>query len=162
MLQHVRGDNILKTILFDFEELKTCKSVKSRDIIFTHSTYTECSLCLLDVQNILSADTVVFPGKMISHSFGDHLISESISVTPSSVTESSTVFCYVFMTRVSQCPISLRPEHPLSGSKKQNIKLIRDITSFCAERKHSGHIWLAVWGSVSYKQKRPTILIVNQ
>jgi hypothetical protein len=45
------------------------------------------------------------------HSFGDHLISESVSITPSSVIEASIVLCSVFMTRVSQCPISLRSEH---------------------------------------------------
>jgi hypothetical protein len=30
-----------------------------------------------------------------SHSFGDHLISESVSVTPSTVIEASTVLCSV-------------------------------------------------------------------
>jgi hypothetical protein len=46
------------------------------------------------------------------HSFGDHLISESVSVKPSSVIEPSIVLC-VFMTCVKQCPISLRSEHPV-------------------------------------------------
>jgi hypothetical protein len=61
---------------------------------------------LLDVQNILSADTGISQ-QTEGHSFGDHLISESVSVTPSSVIEASIVLCSVFMTRVSQCPISL-------------------------------------------------------
>jgi hypothetical protein len=49
------------------------------------------------------------------HSFGDHLISESVSVMQSSVIEASiycALFC-VFMTRESQCPISLLSEHPV-------------------------------------------------
>jgi hypothetical protein len=45
---------------------------------------------LLDVQNILSADTVVSARKTEGHSFGDHLISEPVSVT-----EASTVLCSV-------------------------------------------------------------------
>jgi hypothetical protein len=44
------------------------------------------------------------------HSFGDYLISESVSVTPSSDKEAFIVLFCVFMTRVSQCSISLRPE----------------------------------------------------
>jgi hypothetical protein len=44
----------------------------------------------LDVHNILSADTGISQ-QTEGHSFGDHLISESVSVTPSSVTEASTV-----------------------------------------------------------------------
>jgi hypothetical protein len=43
------------------------------------------------------------------HSFGHHLSSESVRVTPSSVIEVSVVF----MSRVSQCQISLRSEHPI-------------------------------------------------
>jgi hypothetical protein len=60
---------------------------------------------LLDVQgasqNVLSADSGI-PWKTEGHSFGDHLISESVSVAPSSVTEASlysALFC-VFMARV--------------------------------------------------------------
>jgi hypothetical protein len=44
------------------------------------------------------------------HSFGDHLISESVSVTPLSVIQASVV---LFMIRVSQYSIILRAEHPL-------------------------------------------------
>jgi hypothetical protein len=66
---------------------------------------------LLDVQNILSADTGI-SRKTEGPSFGDHLISESVSVTPSNVIEASIVFCVV-MTRVSQCTTSLRPERPV-------------------------------------------------
>jgi hypothetical protein len=72
--------------------------------IHTHThTHTQGVHCagLLDVQNI-SRQTD-------GHSFGDHLISDSVRVTPTSVTEASIVLC-VFMTRVSQCPISLRSE----------------------------------------------------
>jgi hypothetical protein len=50
------------------------------------------------VQNILSADT----GRHISrqtkgHVFGVHLSSESVRVTPSSVTEASIMLCSVFL-----------------------------------------------------------------
>jgi hypothetical protein len=49
---------------------------------------------LLEVQNILLADTGISQ-QTEAHSFGDHLISESVSVTPSSATEASTVLCSV-------------------------------------------------------------------
>jgi hypothetical protein len=49
---------------------------------------------LLDVQNILSADTGI-SRQTESNSFGDHLISESASVTASSVIEASIVLCSV-------------------------------------------------------------------
>jgi hypothetical protein len=68
---------------------------------------------LLDVQNISSAD-IGISWKTEGHSCGDHLISGSVSVTPSSVTEASIVLCSVFMTVMSQCPISLRSEHPVA------------------------------------------------
>jgi hypothetical protein len=42
--------------------------------------------------------------------FGEHLINESVSVTPSNVIEASIV---LFMTCVSRCPISLLAEHPI-------------------------------------------------
>jgi hypothetical protein len=45
---------------------------------------------ILDVQNILSADTGI-SRHTESHSFGDHLISGSVTVTPSSVIEASIV-----------------------------------------------------------------------
>jgi hypothetical protein len=62
------------------------------------------------------------------HLFDDHLISESVSVTPWSVIEASAVLCSVFMTRVSQCPISLRSQHPVSvyllvGTKRSHEML---------------------------------------
>jgi hypothetical protein len=49
---------------------------------------------LLDVQNIFSADTGI-SRQTEGHSFGDHLMSESVSVTPSSVTKASIVLCSV-------------------------------------------------------------------
>jgi hypothetical protein len=49
---------------------------------------------LLDVQNILSADTGISL-QTEGHSFGDNLISESVSVTPSGVIEASIVLCSV-------------------------------------------------------------------
>jgi hypothetical protein len=49
---------------------------------------------LLDVQNVFSADTGI-SRETESHSFSDHLISESVTVTPSSVTEVSIVLCPV-------------------------------------------------------------------
>jgi hypothetical protein len=49
---------------------------------------------LLDVQNILLADTGI-SRQTESYSFGDHLISESVSFMPSSVIEAYTVPCSV-------------------------------------------------------------------
>jgi hypothetical protein len=56
-------------------------------------------LCVLPpppnkAQNILSADTGI-SWQTEGHSFGDHLISELVSVTPSSVIEASIVLCSV-------------------------------------------------------------------
>jgi hypothetical protein len=48
----------------------------------------------LDVQNISSADTGIST-QTEGHSFGDHLISKSVSVTPLSVIEASVVLCSV-------------------------------------------------------------------
>jgi hypothetical protein len=69
---------------------------------------------LLDVLNIVSADTGI-SWQTEGHSLGDHLSNELVSITPSSVIE-SIVLCSVFMIRVSQCPISLRAEHPISAA----------------------------------------------
>jgi hypothetical protein len=49
---------------------------------------------LLDAQNISSADTGI-SRQTESHSFGDHLISGSVSITPSSVIKVSIVLCSV-------------------------------------------------------------------
>jgi hypothetical protein len=49
---------------------------------------------LLDVQNILSADTVI-SRQTVGHLFGDHLISGPVSVKPSSVREASIILCSV-------------------------------------------------------------------
>jgi hypothetical protein len=66
---------------------------------------------LLNVQNILSADTGIS-----RQTEGDHLISGSVSVTPSCVIETSTVLCSVSLWLVwSQCPISLSAEHPIGA-----------------------------------------------
>jgi hypothetical protein len=67
---------------------------------------------LLNFQIILSVDTGI-TRQTEGHSFVDHPISGSVSVMISSVIEAFIVLCsYVFMTCVSQCPISLRAEHP--------------------------------------------------
>jgi hypothetical protein len=73
--------------------------------------YMECSLCRLirRPEHLISRHRGI-SSQTEGHSFGDHLISESVSVTPSSVIEASIVLCCVFMTRVSRCPISLRSE----------------------------------------------------
>jgi hypothetical protein len=64
---------------------------------------------LLDVQNILSADTGIFR-QTEGHSFGDHLISESVSVTPSSVIEASIMLCSVSLWLVwVSVPVSSQP-----------------------------------------------------
>jgi hypothetical protein len=47
---------------------------------------------LLDVQDILLADTDI-SRKTEDHSFGDHLISESVNVMPSGVREASIALC---------------------------------------------------------------------
>jgi hypothetical protein len=76
---------------------------------------------LLDVQNILPADTGI--SRLTEyHSFGDHLISGSVSVTPECDRSFYCALFCVFMTRVSQCRISLLSEHPivqdLTGKQK--------------------------------------------
>jgi hypothetical protein len=60
--------------------------------------YIQCVHCagLLDVRNILSADTGI-SRKTEGHSFGDHLSSESVRVTPSCVIEASIVHCSVLL-----------------------------------------------------------------
>jgi hypothetical protein len=83
---------------------------------------------LLGVQNILSADTAVSPGKLkVIYSVISRLVSQSVlrhrvlykflfcSVlylydSCESMFNQPALFC-VFMTRVSQCPISLRSVH---------------------------------------------------
>jgi hypothetical protein len=54
---------------------------------------------LLDVQNILSAD-IGISRRTEDNSFGDHLISESVSVTPSIVIKASIVLCSVSLRLV--------------------------------------------------------------
>jgi hypothetical protein len=65
---------------------------------------------LLDVLNILSADTCI-SRQTEGHQFGDHPSSQSVRVTSPSATEAHIVICCVFMAHVSQCSISLRAEH---------------------------------------------------
>jgi hypothetical protein len=67
---------------------------------------------LLHIQNIKSADTGIL-WQTEGQSFGDHLISWSVSVTPSSVIEASTVLCSVSLWLVwvnvqSACTLSTR------------------------------------------------------
>jgi hypothetical protein len=67
---------------------------------------------LLDVQNILSADTAT-SRQTVGHSFGDHLISESVSVTISSVIQAYIVLCSVSLWLVwvnvqSACALNIR------------------------------------------------------
>jgi hypothetical protein len=64
-----------------------------------HSVSVQCIYSvhcggLLDIQNILLADTGISQ-QTDSNSFGDHPISDSLGVMPSSVTEVSTVLCSV-------------------------------------------------------------------
>jgi hypothetical protein len=61
--------------------------------LFTH-TWSVHFAGLIGVQNILSTDTGI-TRKTEGHSFGDHLINGSISVTPSSMIEASIVVCSV-------------------------------------------------------------------
>jgi hypothetical protein len=56
--------------------------------------YTVHCAGLLDLQNILLPD-IRTSRQTEGHSFGDHLISESVRVTPSSVLEASIVRCSV-------------------------------------------------------------------
>jgi hypothetical protein len=68
----------------DDVELFTVPTCKLRRTI----VYSVHCAGLLDVQNILSADTDI-SRQTEGHSFGDHLISESVSVTQPSVIEAS-------------------------------------------------------------------------
>jgi hypothetical protein len=61
-------------------------------LCYSGSSYSVHCAGLLDVQNILSADTGM-SRQTEGHSFGDHLISETVSVTPTSVIEASLVLC---------------------------------------------------------------------
>jgi hypothetical protein len=63
-------------------------------ILARHTTNYVHVADLLDIQNMLSADNGI-PQQTEGHSFGDHLISGSVSVTPSSVIEASIVLCSV-------------------------------------------------------------------
>jgi hypothetical protein len=63
---------------------------------------------LLDVQNILSADTGI-SRQTEGHLFDNHLISGSHAIECDR-SFYFALFC-VLMTPVSQCPISLRAEH---------------------------------------------------
>jgi hypothetical protein len=74
------------------------------------------------LQSILSAGTGISQ-KTEGHSFGDHLIRRLVSVTQSSVIEASIVLCSLSMTRVNQCPISLRADHPIENHKERNSRL---------------------------------------
>jgi predicted GNAT family acetyltransferase len=75
-------------------------------------TYTGCSFCrLIRRPELLIGRHTVISRQTEGHSFGDHMISESVNVTSSSVFYCA-MFC-VFMTRVRQCLISLRTEYPL-------------------------------------------------
>jgi hypothetical protein len=59
-------------------------------------TYIECSLCrLIRHPEHLIGRHCGISEKTVGHSFGDHLISESVSVTPSIVIEASIVPCSV-------------------------------------------------------------------
>jgi hypothetical protein len=67
---------------------------------------------LLGVQNILSADSAISRQTEV-HSFGYHLISGSVSVTPSSVIKASTVLCslslwLVWINVQSACELNTR------------------------------------------------------
>jgi hypothetical protein len=63
-------------------------------VILSLSLYSVHSAGLLDIQNILSVDTGI-SRQTEGHSFGDHLISVSVSVTPLSVIEASVALCSV-------------------------------------------------------------------
>jgi hypothetical protein len=79
---------------------------------------------LLDVQNILLADA----GRRQTegHSFGDHLISESVSVTPSSVIEASVVRCSVSSLLVranGQSACALNTLYKYHSSREYAVRL---------------------------------------
>jgi hypothetical protein len=63
---------------------------------------------LLDVQNILSADTGI-SRQTEGHSYCDHLISGQVSVTLSSVIDDSIVLCSVSCVSMSNQPASWTP-----------------------------------------------------
>jgi hypothetical protein len=67
-----------------------CQSAERCEV----SSYLEHSV--LDVQNILAVDAGI-SRQIEGHSFGDHLISGSVSVTPSSVIETSIVLGSVYL-----------------------------------------------------------------
>jgi hypothetical protein len=74
--------------IFDWSELHL---ISNRPRIYVQDVHFAG---LLDVQNILSADTGI-SRKTEGHSFNDHLFSGSVSITTSSVIEVSNVLCSV-------------------------------------------------------------------
>jgi hypothetical protein len=94
----------------------------NRDEVKIFTTFHVClwvlfskgySFCKFNrLQNILTADTGIFR-QTWSHSFGDHLISGSVSVTPSGVIEASIVLCsvsswLVWVNVQSACAVNTR------------------------------------------------------
>jgi hypothetical protein len=83
------------------------------------SAYTGCSFCrLIRRPEHLTADTGI-SRQTDGHSFGDHLSSESVSVTPSSVIEASIVLCsvsswLVWVNVQSACALNTRYNKMLS------------------------------------------------
>jgi hypothetical protein len=82
----------------EYEQMLTLRTYTvvclSREEVLFLSLYSVHCAGLLDVQNILSADTAI-SRQTEGHSFCDHLISESVSVTPSIIIEASVVLCSV-------------------------------------------------------------------
>jgi hypothetical protein len=72
----------------------------TRRLQITDSAYTECSLCRLISHPGSFPEHHIgrhygIPQQTEGHSFGDHLINKSVSITPSSVTEAS-FYCALF------------------------------------------------------------------
>jgi hypothetical protein len=86
---------------------------------------------LLDVHDILSADTGI-SRQTQDHSFGDHLSSESVSVTPSSVIEASIVLCSVPLWLVW---VKVRSGYTLNTLYVRKLEIHLQIGNRCAPGK---------------------------
>jgi hypothetical protein len=110
------------------------------------SAYSVHCAGLLDIQNILSADTGI-SRLSEGNSFGDHLISEPVGVTPSSIVEAPIVLCSVFMIGVSQCPIR-KITVRLVGTHPRNLYyfaapllfLVGNVASVMSRKHYSCHV----------------------
>jgi hypothetical protein len=115
---------IQRIIPYNFNYLDVKISISYINNGFVYNVH---SAGLLDVHIVLSADTGISL-QTEGHLFGDHLISGSVSIIPSSVIEGSIVVCsvslgFVWANVQSACALNTRYNNPLI---KKTWRLIWD------------------------------------